>query len=222
MPLETGSSIQSLDSSWPLGGDRTNRGDDHIRLVKSVLKAQFPGSSGQGFASPILATEEQINFLVGLTSNVQTQLNDLTQKIQDMYPIGSIYTNASVDTNPGSLLGFGTWTRFGQGRVMVGQSSDTLFNAPEQTGGSKDAVVVQHSHTGTTNSSGEHTHTYSRRDGELGGNYTDGGPYGTSRTINTGSSGAHSHSVTTSNTGESGANKNLQPYIVVYSWKRTA
>jgi hypothetical protein len=34
-----------------------------------------------------------------------------------LYPVGSIYTNATVSTNPATLLGFGTWTAFGAGRV---------------------------------------------------------------------------------------------------------
>ena len=37
-----------------------------------------------------------------------------------LYPVGSIYINAGVTTNPATLLGFGTWTAFGAGRVMVG------------------------------------------------------------------------------------------------------
>jgi hypothetical protein len=36
-----------------------------------------------------------------------------------LYPVGSIYTNASVSTNPATLLGFGTWTAFGAGRVLL-------------------------------------------------------------------------------------------------------
>ena len=36
------------------------------------------------------------------------------------YPVGSIYMNADVATNPNTLLGYGTWTAFGQGRMLVG------------------------------------------------------------------------------------------------------
>ena len=49
-----------------------------------------------------------------------------------LYPVGSVYTNASVSTNPGTLLGFGTWTAFGAGRVPVGfDSSNSLFDSAE-------------------------------------------------------------------------------------------
>ena len=76
-----------------------------------------------------------------------------------IYPVGSIYTNATNSTNPGTLFGFGTWVAFGAGRVMVGfNGSDPLFDAAEETGGSKDAVVVSHTHTATVTDPG-HTHS---------------------------------------------------------------
>ena len=63
--------------------------------------------------------------------------------LQAVYPVGSIYINAASATNPTTLLGFGTWVEFGAGRVLVGQNaSDALFDTLEETGGSKDAIVV--------------------------------------------------------------------------------
>jgi len=77
-----------------------------------------------------------------------------------LYPVGSVYTNASVSTNPGTLLGFGTWTAFGAGRVMVGfDSSNALFDTAEETGGSANAIVVTHNHTATSSvSDSGHSH----------------------------------------------------------------
>jgi hypothetical protein len=43
-----------------------------------------------------------------------------TAAAQAMYPVGSIYINASSVTNPGTLLGFGTWVEYAKGRVLVG------------------------------------------------------------------------------------------------------
>jgi hypothetical protein len=78
-----------------------------------------------------------------------------------LYPVGSIYTNATVSTNPATLLGFGTWTAFGAGRVMVGfDSGNALFDTAEETGGSADAITVSHTHTATTTSTDSgHAHT---------------------------------------------------------------
>jgi hypothetical protein len=135
-----------------------------------------------------------------------------------IYPVGSIYTNAVNSTNPGTLLGFGTWTAFGAGRVMVGfNGSDPLFDSAEETGGSKDAIVVSHTHTATVTDPG-HTHTYFR-DAATGAG--GGGFSGIDSETVTGSS-TTGITVSNSTTGSSGTNANLQPYITVYMWKRTA
>ena len=68
MGLETGSTISSFITSNPTSSDPVNQGDDHLRLIKSVLKAQFPGAAGSGFAIPITATEAELNALHGLTN----------------------------------------------------------------------------------------------------------------------------------------------------------
>jgi len=63
MGLETGSTISSLITSNPTSSDPVNQGDDHIRLIKSVLQAQFPGSTSTGFNTAITATEAELNSL---------------------------------------------------------------------------------------------------------------------------------------------------------------
>jgi len=63
MGLETGSTISSFITSNPTSSDPVNQGDDHLRLIKSVLKAQFPGAAGNGFATAITATEAELNSL---------------------------------------------------------------------------------------------------------------------------------------------------------------
>lgn len=94
-----------------------------------------------------------------------------------LYPVGSIYTNSSVSTNPATLLGFGTWTAFGAGRVMVGfNSGNSLFDTAEETGGSADAVLVSHSHTfsGTTgamSANASHNHSATSTDAGHGHSY---------------------------------------------------
>jgi hypothetical protein len=138
-----------------------------------------------------------------------------------LYPVGSIYTNASVSTNPGTLLGFGTWTAFGAGRVMVGfDSGNALFDTAEETGGSADAITVSHTHTATVTDPG-HSHTVNSYNTTGGctagpnGVVTLGGTV-TAATVTTGIT------VSNSTTGSSGTNANYQPYITVYAWKRTA
>jgi len=138
-----------------------------------------------------------------------------------LYPVGSIYTNASVSTNPATLLGFGTWTAFGAGRVMVGfDSGNALFDVAEETGGSADAITVSHTHTATVTDPG-HLHTQTQYDQPGIGNAGGGGARVNSQTANTGSA-TTGISVAVSTTGSSGTNANYQPYITVYMWKRTA
>ena len=147
------------------------------------------------------------------------------------YPVGSIYSSTS-STNPGTSMGFGTWTAFGAGRVMIGAGTGGggTYTAGA-TGGSKDAVTVSHTHTASTASNGGHTHTNDGGGSSVGGPY---GSYGGSNSAEEGAgapnnylnsmqtAGAHTHTVTVDSTGSSGTDANLQPYIVVYMWERTA
>ena len=145
-----------------------------------------------------------------------------------LFPVGAIYT-AVVSTNPGTLLGFGTWTAFGAGRVMVGfNASNALFDTAEETGGSADSVTISHTHTASTGSSGTHTHPLNGGSTGVQGQVGAGFGYGASndntavRVTDTDAGGNHTHTVTVDAAGSSGTNANYQPYITVYMWKRTA
>lgn len=169
---------------------------------------------------------------VGYISNYFN--STITTAIRALYPVGSIYINATNSTNPATLLGFGTWVAFAAGRVPVGfNAADPLFDTAEETGGSKDAIVVSHTHTGTISTVADHVHpsgirvessqaTYGTAYTAPSGDYLDHlNETGTSST-NTLPAGSHNHTVTINSTGSSGTNANIQPYITVYMWKRTA
>lgn len=120
-----------------------------------------------------------------------------------VWPIGSIYTSVT-SANPSTLFG-GNWEAFGAGRVLIGlDSADTDFDAAEETGGAK-------THTLTTAEMPSHTHTFTAFQTISGSNNRTGG-------------GALSASAssTTASTGGGGAHNNVQPYIVVYMFKRIA
>jgi hypothetical protein len=150
-----------------------------------------------------------------------------------VYPIGAIYMSV-VSTSPATLFG-GTWTAFGAGRVLVSRDAgDADFDTVEETGGAK-TVSIAHTHTTpdhtlTTTEMPAHDHeqTISLKDATtndgtdiFGG--LSGGTNG-SRVIgvaDTGGGAAHNHGPT----GAMSANATpsiVQPYIVVYMWKRTA
>jgi len=240
MGLETGTYIDSLNSSNPTASDAVSEGDDHLRLIKSTIKATFPNLS-----NAVTSTHTELNLLDGVTANT-TELNyvdvaalgtveaskavtadankDITGArnltitgalsvgsglitLADVYPVGSIYINAAVATNPGTLLGFGTWAAFGAGRVMVGiNAADSDFDTVEETGGAK-------THTLTTSELPSHTHTTTLR-GNGENEEVDFPAAGDS--VNPG------RTTTTNATGGGSAHSIMNPYIVVYMWKRTA
>ncbi len=152
---------------------------------------------------------------VGTMANLAIEVGKL------LYPVGSLYYNSSVTTNPATLLGFGTWTAFGAGRVPVGyNASNTLFDALEETGGSADAITVSHTHTATVTDPG-HLHTQTEYNQPGIGNSGGGGARVNAVSANTGTA-TTGISVAVSTTGSSGTNANYQPYITVAIWKRTA
>jgi glutaredoxin-related protein len=144
----------------------------------------------------------------------------VTTALQLLYPVGAIYSS-TVGTNPGTTFGFGTWVAFGAGRVAIGNGGG--FTAGT-TGGSADAVLPSHSHNFTGNALPGHSHGYDRA-GSLApqsGSATNclTNPATTHPQTDVVSAGTPSGSIDFQ--GVSATNANLQPYIVVYMWNRTA
>lgn len=146
------------------------------------------------------------------------------------HPIGSIY-ESTESTNPSQLFG-GTWESFGAGRVTVGiDSSQTEFNSVSKTGGAK-------THTLTEGQLPEVTGSLVAESGA--GNASDGG-WGAFRSASGVFSLRTDHEFSMAKAdyaqkwpsgtpkgrayfsfGSGQAHNNLQPYIVVYRWRRTA
>jgi len=180
-------------------------GDFHTEFtaVKAAVntKADINGSASEAF-SAVTANAGTNTTQVATTAFVETALTAATINAL-VYPVGSIYFNAAVATNPATLLGFGTWAAYGGGRVMVGVHSSGTFDGLNETGGAE-------THTLSTAEMPAHTHTY--------------GKSTTSEAMSihdiTGLRGAAT--TNTSSTGGGDAHNNIQPYITVYMWKRTA
>jgi hypothetical protein len=184
-----------------------------VSTKADTVSPTFTGTPTAPTASPGTNTTQ-----IATTAYVQSERTSL---ISSIYPIGSIYINATNATNPGTLLGFGTWVAFGAGRVMVGfNASDTLFDTAEETGGSKDAVVVSHTHTATVTDPG-HSHTITVSNGAGATQLIDGAPNQVAGTVPT-TSATTGVTVANSTEGSSGTNANLQPYITCYFWKRVS
>ena len=130
------------------------------------------------------------------------------QKLIDIfYPIGTIYESTAA-ASPATFMG-GTWERFGNGRVLVGVSEkESEFNTVNKTGGSK-------THTLTISEMPAHSHAQYVTANS--GNQAVRRDYSSD-----GKSGIYPQGNNTGNTGGGHPHNNLQPYVTVYRWRRTA
>jgi hypothetical protein len=212
-------SLPSGDAAKIVKGTEIDTEFNNI-AVAIATKADLasPGFSGSPTA-PTQSTGDSSTKLA-TTAFVQAALSA-------MYPVGSIYTNAAVSTNPATLLGFGTWSAFAAGRVMVGlDAGNAAFDTAQETGGSADAIVVSHTHSASSSVSDPgHSHSITMASSQNTNNQVPSqlSTNQTPREANTNSADTGiSVSTTISSTGSSGTNANLPPYIVVYMWRRTA
>lgn len=139
---ETGTQYLDIYAEKENDAEKTNR-VPLLNANNKILADQLPAAttSTQGAMS---ATDK-------------TKLDGLLEAV---YQVGAIYMSV-IDTSPAELFGFGTWERWGSGRVPVGvDTSISAFNAVGKTGGNMDAVVPYHNHTFTGTALGTHTHTF--------------------------------------------------------------
>ena len=156
----------------------------------------------------------------GGTNRKSTMSRMKTYILSSVYPVGSIYVNATNATNPGTLLGFGTWAAFGEGRVMVGKASSGTFATAGNTGGSETQTLTEANLP-------SHNHSITIAGGGNSGGFIHP-TFGSSFAQGDNNTSISSNPFTTlpsaviGNTGSGTAHNNLQPYVVVYMWKRTS
>lgn len=204
MGLEVATYIDDLVLSNPSGTDDRSQGDDHIRLIKSVLKNTFPNITG-----PVTLTQDQINAIQGF-----------------LVPVGiiSMWSGSTSALPTGWKLcnGVGTISNGNPvpnlvDRFIIGSATNSGGNYNiGQTGGTKDV-----SYTGTT---ANHvltvdqipSHSHGTGQGAYGFNSNATvaaymANAGTSQyTGSTGGSQGHSHNITISQ-----ENGNLPPYYAL-------
>lgn len=196
MGLEVATVISELFNTYPLSGDDVNRGDDHIRLIKKVLKLAFPGELGNGFATPILATETELNYIQGLSSNAQDQFDAVGVRLDNLEgamtaPLDTVLSFFNADVPPG-------WE-------LIVTHPDAMMRVVNGAGGgykddghsaiSNSVTVGAHIHTGTALSDGDHTHTiFSKNPGdEYMSAHDNGSEARNSQVKPTSLNGAHPH-----------------------------
>ena len=164
-------------------------------------KADLAGSASQAF-SATTATAGTNTTQVATTAFVTSALTAATINAL-VYPVGSIYFNAAVSTNPATLLGFGTWVAYAAGRVPVGKAASGTFDTLGEEQGAE-------THTLTIAEMPAHTHTYGKSTTSEAMSIHDISGLRGAATTNT------------SSTGGGDAHNNIQPSITVYMWRRTA
>ena len=236
MALETGTYISSLNASNPASTDGLAQADDHIRLLKSTIKASLPNITGA-----ITSTHTELNVLDGVTAST-SEINKLDGLTATTAQMNTLATGGGVIPSGGIIMWSGAVSAIPTGWVLCNGSNSTpdLRNrfvvgagstyAVDATGGA-DSVTLStanlpaHSHsfsgTGTTNTTGAHVHAsgwYGPR-GASGQAIIFASNQPSDGNVNTGSAGDHSHTVsvsgTTGNTGSGTSHENRPPYYAL-------
>jgi len=236
MPLESATFITNLVASNPASTDTVSQADDHIRLIKQVLKTTFPNLN-----APVTATPAQLN------SSVPTGFIGMWSGSIATIPAGWGICDGSSgrpDLRDRFIVGAGSTYSIGN---TGGANAVTLIeaNLPAHTHsfsgtGSSSEVDLSHTHTfsGTTDGGGSHSHTRLSTSTASGGSNSgawtvvaaDGGTSTTSTAAvgnhthtysgtTSSFSGNHSHTITVSGvvgtTGSGTGHENRPPYYAL-------
>ena len=142
MPIESASIINQLNSSYPAATDGVQEGDDHIRLLKAVIKNTFPNVTGQVTASHTALN--QIGTSAWITSSMlasgvavanigYTPLNKAGDNVTGNLTIGGsqVVTAANIGSYAPTLTGggaSGTWGISITGRAYPRRSDGNDIN----------------------------------------------------------------------------------------------
>ena len=150
------------------------------------------------------------------TLHFQKPMSKEQELLNLLYPVGSYYDTSDDSFDP-NVSFYGTWEKLTDGRVLIASGNG---HSSGDTGGSEDAIVVSHSHN-PSDSGYRFMHSH----GSLSGGDM-AGPSGTGRHYpyqGDRSDGAYWGSgPSTASAGSSGTGKNMQPYLTVNRWHRTA
>ena len=225
MALESATYIDGLVSTNPVTTDSLNQVDDHLRLIKSAVKATFPNLTGA-----VTASQAELNLLAGLTSLVPPGVIVMWSGSVGSIPAGWKLcdgTSSTPDLRDRFIVGSGTDSGGTHDIGGIGGANSLSLseaNLPSHT----------HSFSATTGSAGAHTHSVTdpgHSHGITVGNNADvdndvattSGSGGTDSTnsattgISIGSAGAHTHSVsgTTGSVGSGTAIDNRPAYYAL-------
>lgn len=201
----------------------------HATAVDEKFVDPDPGAGRRGtiaLAEWFNGVQEELVGLItaaGLTpaAGVYDQLRKAVLRL--VHPVNTVYLTYG-NLTPEQLFGIGTWAEIGQGQVLVGRDTgQTEFDTIGKTGGAKThtltaAQLPAHRHA-LFSAAGTHRPpltdaNFAKTDGTDGSNDNE-------YSINGVSSPEPTHGLSSS-VGSGQAHNNLQPYLVVRMWRRTA
>lgn len=190
--------------------DEMNARTDDIKNVNSAINTEKSARISADNAINQKLTQETTELASKAdnnTSQITALHNILTAYWETLYPIGSIYISTNNSFNPNTSWG-GTWVKTAEGRCLIGANDTYILGS---TGG-------EASHILTTAEMPSHKHRFSKpawtnSEYETGNRYLSS--YGSDK-VCTETFGE------TESTGNNIAHNNMQPYLSVYMWERTA
>jgi hypothetical protein len=127
MSLESGTYIDSLVVTNPTASDPKSEGDDHIRLLKSTVKATFPNVT-----EAVTATAAELNFSDGVTSAVQGQIDEKSPIAgpgsAQAFATGALTVTGGINSTTGAELATSS------GNVLIGTTTDDGTNKLQVNG----------------------------------------------------------------------------------------
>jgi len=93
MAKETATYISQLVATNPVASDSVSVGDDHLRMLKTVLKTQFSGLSG---TTAVTATEAEMNYLDIATLGTSADSKVLTQASGVVTIVGDVVVSGTT------------------------------------------------------------------------------------------------------------------------------
>ena len=243
MGLESATYISDLNASNPLANDAISEADDHIRLLKSTIKASFPNVNGA-----VSATDEELSKKTAIVSDGANQLSlntNVTQSaLQTLLGIkqpalsvsGSTLsidsgTTASAIKTQLSITDSSALDAYPVGSVylsVLDANPNTYFGTSTWVRIAEGKMLVGQQTSDSDFDVAEETggaKTVTLTTDQMPAHtHTVGGienPSGSGSTGSEDGASSFNNTLTTNSTGGGQAHDNMPPYFVVYMWKRT-
>lgn len=155
-------------------------------------------------------------------SNKKVVTMDILQQYLQQYKVGDLYITTNTG-NPSTILGYGNWVRYAEGRAIVGFNSDTSSASPDWTK-TVESTYGSYTHKLTVDELASHSHGQKFFNGygdQPAAAKSGDATTNASHTVGSATIASGTKLLTTYETGGDQPHNNVQPSIVVFIWRRT-